>query len=376
MHEIFDQADILIPIFTYVGFPELATFGFINKTWFHVINYLYSRKLMNTIESVWFYKECQLRKLKQLSYNQPSTINEVIHGFFTFLVSKGLRIIVSQINDSIYLHIKGNLSLSHYLYKVFDARFYELSSFHQYSDDVVILHTLERTKFIHHVNFIVDFSNFPQIITKIKTIGLSSVTKNSLFSPRHSCIHCENSHYLAQITSSNGNIDVECNLTDNNIMSIYNIFNKLVVDRIQLINRVIKGVNLFNNMYILYYCANVSDNQYFWEIAEFDAKGISIKPLCNKCQRHLADGVVEEIFKITDSHFILNFIKGYESNKKIRSVFHLTKMGTNWQILPVKFINSSPNNQPTLPIKCPISNQIYLVDQNLIYHKVELHLIE
>lgn len=364
MHEIFEIIDVLVHVFTFIGFPELSKFGTINKIWFASINHLYSTKLMNSIESQWFFVDCELKKLSHQK-SQPSTDKEIIHGYLHFLINKGIRLLVSQISETIYLHIKSNFVETKFLYELFDVNHYEMVGiFHQYSDEVLIIHTVKKTHPQNpqtRVDFIVDFNNFPSITTKTKTFD-----KVFLSSGCNHCSICDQS-FIAQLTLPNGNIDQECCLVDSHILCVYDILNNGY--KTFYLNNSIDRVHFFNNKYIIYSIADVcQDHKIFWEIIELDGKQNHQTRLSKSCQEFLQNGFIEEILKVDDEHFVISVLFGSTISKKSSKLFHLIKTKEKWVIKPI----FSVDYRSMQPIRCPFSQKLYLIPKNQIFQKVKL----
>jgi hypothetical protein len=367
--DIFDVFDVLVHILSFIGFPQLSKFGTINKIWFDAIENLYSRKLTTSYESQWFFVDCELKNLARKQW-QPKSENEMIHGYLSFMITKGIRVLITEINKSFYLHIKSNHNNS-YFYEIFNLNDYDLvGGFHRFSDQVFIIHTIKKPQQNTRVDFIVDFNDFPAIKTRTKTINLE--TSSGAPSILNTVCPMCSDKFVAQLTFSNGNIDLNCSVIDSHVFRIFNIFDYQTITNVYC-NNIIKTINFFGNKFILYSVNDVSQNyQSFWEIVEI-GENLKQTRLSKSCQEMLAHCFIEEIHKIESDHFLISVKVGSLITKKSNRLFHLIKTKENWELIPIEI---STLIKTIVPFKCPITKKWYFLQEPQMFQKVEVHEIK
>lgn len=365
---VFEVFDLLIHILSFIGFPQLSKFGTLNSIWFDAIKHLYSRKLQTSYESEWFFVDCELKNLSQ-KQKQLNNENEIIHGYLTFLIKKGIRIMITEINKMIYMHIKSNYDNS-YFCEIFHGDDYCLVGYHPFSDQVLIIHTIKKSARNTRVDFIFDFCDFPTIKTRTKTIDIQTSFAHSLSNT--ACSMCSDK-FLAQLTFSNGTIDLDCVVIDAHVFRIYNIFDSNSITNIYC-NNIIHRINFFDNKYILCIISDVSQNyRTFWEIIEIIGENnFKQTRLSQTCQEMLNGCYIEDIHKIEYYHFLISVKVGSLMSKISNKLFHLFKTKENWEIVPIKL---STYIKTIFPFKCPFSKKLYLLQENQMFQKVQVHYV-
>lgn len=376
-HELFDINEVLCQIFEYIGFPYLEKLKSVNKHWYNIISYLSLKKPTKTLEAKWFYIEKDIQRLNSTN-NMISETNEIVFSYFSFLIPMGIRLFLIQSKDSVFLKIKSNFnSLATCYYPLFLLSQFQHHWYHQFSDQVLIVHATN-LKTLALTNFIVDFTNFPNIQTTVKipkenestaqTTNGFGVLFKMISTDYLGCQLCKNTDICSQITFKNGNIDLNSFKNDAHSFVVFNIFDNRISENsiCDMSFGEIWNHYFFNNGYIFLIFLSACI------IHDFDHKVSFVFDIHKKW---LQGEFIDSIFKIDENRFIVKSMTvSLSKNKPFFKYCFLKKHPTEfkWSLSVIQFENDFEHTDYE-PIFCEFSQKLFFVPSNSSVGRVPLY---